>query len=384
MWSSPDGVSWSKRTDLAFPERFGPVAAVLRDELWIIGGRGSAGKLDDFWSSADGVHWTQRSASTPFPSLEGSVGVSFDDQLLLVGGLRNGFANGMATSAWATPDGLSWHELARGKPFSARVGAGGASIKGQLFVAGGLGQTGKLNDVWSSSDGINWQQLTDAAPFDARFHHGLVAHDERLWLIAGSGATKQQGDVWLSDDGATWQLATEQAAFSAREELAAVDFDGRVWVIGGLDTSGYLNDVWWSENGTDWTLATAHAPFSPRSRFALAAYAGKLWVTGGDQDTFDIWTSADGVAWTRETAPAIDQLRGHVLVANTGKLWLAGGRDFWGFNRSIYTFDGSGWQQDTAHAPFPARLDALGLAFDGRTWILAGSENGLRNDVWWR
>jgi hypothetical protein len=129
--------------------------------------------------------------------------------------------------------------------------------------------------------------------------------------------------------------------------------------------------------------ATANAAFSPRSGHAVAAYAGRMWLVGGDPDTFDVWSSADGITWTQEPAPPIPPREGHVLVAHANRLWLVSGSDGSGCERDVWTFDGTAWKQDNAFVPFSPRMKGAGVAFDGRLWILGGSEHGSRNDVWW-
>ena len=61
------GVTWSQATGSAsFPARRQHTCLTFGGNLWVIGGHGTSGSLNDVWSSVDGVTWTQATASAPW------------------------------------------------------------------------------------------------------------------------------------------------------------------------------------------------------------------------------------------------------------------------------------------------------------------------------
>ena len=62
------------------------------------------------------------------------------------------------------------------------------------------------------------------------------------------------------------------------------------------------HDVWSSADGSEWRRETAAAPWSPRLWFSSVVYRNRMWVLGGWSDNpsrnwGDSWYSADGRNW---------------------------------------------------------------------------------------
>ena len=119
-----------------------------------------------------------------------------------------------------------------------------------------------------------------------------IVFDDRMWLMGGwfngrlpgHGAS---GEVWSSTDGVNWTMVTKKAGWSPRIAAGAVAFKGRMWILGGTenyyfgDDTSLKNDVWSSADGKEWKRETASAPWSPRAYHAAVVHDGKLWVIGG-------------------------------------------------------------------------------------------------------
>ena len=86
---------------------------------------------------------------------------------------------------------------------------------------------------------------------------------------------------------------------------------------GGSDRGGYRGRAFFiagallalcisasAQTGADWTRATQEAPWEGRGEHASAVHDGKIWIMGGGGHgyTNDVWSSSDGVNWTRATA----------------------------------------------------------------------------------
>lgn len=114
-----------------------------------------------------------------------------------------------------------------------------------------------------------------------------------------------KNDVWSSTDGITWTQETAAAGFSGRRKHQLVVFDNKLWLIGGMGFPGFgggpQNDVWSSADGVTWARETGAAPFSPRSGHQALVFDNKLLVIGGIDANFeplnDVWSSSDGVSW---------------------------------------------------------------------------------------
>jgi hypothetical protein len=74
--------------------------------------------------------------------------------------------------------------------------------------------------------------------------------------------------------------------------------------MGGFSNENYnsgqrYQDVWSSADGITWTQETAAAGFGPRWHAALIVHGGEMWVAGGFSLSFlnDVWRSSDGKNW---------------------------------------------------------------------------------------
>ena len=93
IWSSSDGVAWSKVANAAWPVRGSHTVVVYRDRLWLFGGanhiaddRSTDGFLNDVWVSDDGIAWTLVTRAAPWSLRDKAGVVVFNDELSLLGG----------------------------------------------------------------------------------------------------------------------------------------------------------------------------------------------------------------------------------------------------------------------------------------------------------
>ncbi len=151
----------------------------------------------------------------------------------------------------------------------------------------------------------------------------------------------------------------------------------------------------------EWVQETEAAAWAPRDSAGEMVYDGRLWLLGGWLQSYeapprDVWCSPDGKRWTRvlETAPWIHSDLPMTLAFNH-RMWLMGG---WyngrlpghsASNQVWWSTDGADWQQTTAAADWSPRLAAALVEFQGKMWLLGGTENyyfgdasSLKNDVW--
>jgi len=313
---------------------------------------------------------------------------------------------------------------ASGPAFTARFAHTVTSFNNQLWLIGGLDNSGYKNDVWSSPDGITWTRQTDNAGFTPRGLHQVVVFNNQLWLIGGFGGTNSQNgaalnDVWSSPDGITWTQQTIDPAsmFSVRAGHQAVIYNNQILVIGGYQPEApdpaaptvprilNFSDVWASSDGVSWARIKDddNSGFSARNGHQVVVYNGQLWLVGGEGVENgrtvvknDVWSSTDGIAWTQQAPTGLFSAReGHQVVVFNSQLWLLGGYDNTGSNAIYYndvwaSSDGIAWTKETGSAPFWPRYYHQVVVSNNQLLLLGGiarSPDGsvqsmLESDAW--
>jgi hypothetical protein len=353
-----DPTMWSPRAGLQ--------ALELRNELYVMGGRG------------------------PF---------SFETETVLFG------------DVWKSTDvGATWQKVAQSQPGQAvpdmwtpRAYFGAVTHRGRMFVIGGQNFETKPNpifpggcaflppevpcppflpdstffdEVWSSSDGATWTPETLDAPWQGRAGLSAVVHKGAIYVLGGSqgddastGGTGRVlfNDVWMSRDGRTWtEVVGHGPRWSPRAGAAVVSKDGFIYLLGGergfscgfgpspcqpAIATLYFNDVWRSRDGSKWELVTAAAGWSPRPGHQCVVLINEIVCFGGygeepgvpsiPANPTDIWTSRDGRTWTELPAPASPPWNGTSpddMRYDFDALVFSGGRA--GLPPSIMTFGG--------------------------------------------
>ena len=273
----------------------------------------------------------------------------------IVGLVAVGFdsSGGDADAAvWTSPDGLTWSRVPRDD-----VTLGGAGDQQMLkVVAGGPGLVAVGSDdsggdvdaaVWTSPDGVTWSRI----PHDEALFGG--PGDEVIQGVAMSGAVglvavgidrfEEDADaaVWASIDGVTWsRIPHDEALFGGSGDqvmqgvavffssIIAVGFDASA---GGVDAA-----VWTSPDGMTWARVvssdsvfggTGNQEMSDVSTIASERPNGENFVqvfalaaVGSDDSSGDVdaavWTSPDGLTWTRVVDPGGEFGSGNIQSMN--------------------------------------------------------------------
>lgn len=312
-------------------------------------------------------------------------------------------ASGVA--AMAEKAGPDWVKVTDDAGWQARDSQGEVAYKDRLWIFGGWFQSFEAppRDVWSSADGKTWTRVVEEAPW---IHSDLpmtVVFRDRMWLMGGWYNGRLPGhsassEVWWSTDGATWEQATERAGWSPRLAGAVVEFKGKMWILGGTenyyfgDETSLKNDVWCSEDGKEWTLVTAAAEWAPRAYHQAVVLNDRIYVMGGGnyvpeyRALNDVWSSADGVHWTRETeaAPWHPRLWFSAAVYRD-RMWVVGGwsndpsrnwDDIW------YSKDGKTWNRLKSEVVWRERHEHSVFVFQDKLWVAGGMIPPLNSEVW--
>jgi hypothetical protein len=206
----------------------------------------------------------------------------------------------------------------------------GVTVGGPGLVA--VGHSGPLDDeaskedggdratVWTSVDGIDWSRVpNDEAVFGGALMNSVTAGGPGL-VAVGSAAReeiKSVAAVWTSVDGVTWsRVRHDEAVFGesvfGEVVMSSVTVGGPGLVAVGHDGAAQgLNSnavVWTSRDGIAWSRVphdqaifggvwvgmnsvTAQGP-------GLVAVGLEGYVDGEDERAA-VWTSRDGIAWSR-------------------------------------------------------------------------------------
>lgn len=302
-----------------------------------------------------------------------------------------------------------WVPVTLQAAFAGRDGAGAVVFKDRMWLLGGWNPKDRVNfphicnsEVWSSADGLNWRQEILQAPWEGRHTAGYAVHDGKMWIVGGDANQRHyQNDVWSTEDGVNWTLVNNRAPWGNRVLHYTLVHDGKIWVMGGqtilqfapsVPEEVFYNDVWSSEDGVSWTRVTPHAAWAPRGMIGgSAVFNGRMWILGGGTyDTpatparkfyNDVWSSADGVNWTRHVEFAPWPARQyHEVAVFDGRMWVMEGYDGHGNRNDVwYSPDGVNWRElpDTPWAP---RHAASVFTYGDALWMVAG--NNMFPDVW--
>lgn len=204
----------------------------------------------------------------------------------------------------------------------------------------------------------SWQKITLDAAFAPRDGAGALTYKNKMYLIGGWNPSDKthfpkicSNDVWTSTDGQSWACIKPNTFgtpkfdpkndWEGRHTAGYVLHQDRMWIVGGDGNQGhYHNDVWSSADGVAWRRESADAgvPWHPRALHYTVAYKNKLWVIGGQTipqfapaEQFyydDIWVSENGKDW-QNIKPQGKRWPQRGMIGGTAifhdRIWLLGG-----------------------------------------------------------
>jgi hypothetical protein len=179
-----------------------------------------------------------------------------------------------------------------------------------------------------------------------------------------------------------WSNVADSVAFSARDSSpnACLFFNSRVWILSGWryenNTYHSRSDVWSSANGVDWTKELDSANYHPYSEFIV--FKGKMWA-------FDslTYSSIDGREWKIEATNIPFKTAGRIVSIHDKLVCVV--------DSSIYySKDGKKWKRRKGNSPWGVRY-WFGLhSFKGKIYYFGGGlgkyadpkSEKYFNDVW--
>lgn len=218
------------------------------------------------------------------------------------------------------------------------------------------------------------------------------------FLIVSNWATA------LTAQEAGWIRITEQAGWQPRDSQGEVVFRDRLWILGGWFNSFQSppRDVWSSADGKSWTEVTREAPWQHSDLPMSIVYKDRMWLMGGWVDgrlpthsaSNQVWATADGENWQQvvSSAPWSPRLAA-ALVEFNGRMFLLGGTEDYYFGNAASlkndvwsSADGKEWTLVTPAAPWSPRAYHQAAVLNGKIYVFGGGnyvpDYQALNDVW--
>lgn len=239
------------------------------------------------------------------------------------------------TTASGTP--ASWHRIALDDPDGAAATAVALGGPGYVAVGGTFGPTVQPA-VWTSSDALTWTRLPNVGPLRSGRIDAVASTDHGLVAV---GTDNQRAAAWTSADGLAWTrapdaeaLGPETAGAMAQMQAVAVA-NGRIVAVGLEFGAAQRGLVWTSSDGLAWSRVGL-LPDSEDGIVTTVVAGGPGFVAAGaingQPELAAIWTSADGSNWARvPNTPAFqgsaifDLTRGGPGLVAVGNTWDATG-----------------------------------------------------------
>jgi hypothetical protein len=263
------------------------------------------------WSSVDGLTWTRSDA---FPAGEGSLanGVAVAESVIAVGG-----SAGPDAAVWTTTGGRTWQAIESADlrdPAQARISTV-VPWKHGFVAAGHVGSlVGSIRAAfWVSDDGRTWRRVADSHAFADSRVADLTVLDGNLIAVgsAGDGKRSTGAVTWRSSDPERWERSATGDSL-AGTVMNSVTAGPQGIVAVGSDIGSQRAVAWHSDDGVTWT----EAPDAPslenhglRIEMRAVAWTPAGYVAGGhllfgtQYPTAVVWTSPDGLVWTRANEP---------------------------------------------------------------------------------
>ena len=337
VWTSPDGIDWSRvpHDEAMFGGGVMKAVAATEDSLVAVGAAATTSEvatLSDLphidpwirsvvaarpadsdaavWTSTDGATWSR------VPHDEDVFGGAHMQDITAGGpGLVAVGAADSDAAVWTSTDGTTWSRVPHddaifggaGQQSMASVTVGGpglvaVGVDGE-FVDGGFDDRRSNAAVWTSTDGISWSR---------------VPHDEAIFGSPGVQGINVMSSVTAGGPGlvAVGGFASGRADGVGNSRAGAV-----VWTS--------VDGIMWSRVADEERIFVGRSAFDVTATGPFLVAAGWKWF-GVGFGTAVLWTSTDGINWSPVTHDDPEEMRGWIMsVTAIGPRLVAVGSGVW-------------------------------------------------------
>ena len=257
--------------------------------------------------------------------------------------------------------------------------------------------------TWESPDGKTWTRSGLPSIRADVYKTQYVQFKDAIYALGDNSGNYEKmtfsSRIRRTSDLRNWEEVAKTSNPPNRIFYGLFVFADKMWVLGGYDGRDYFNDIWNSADGKTWNRVVANAPWSPRTSGAIVVFKNKIFMIGGGtidgtpnpnpESTKEIWSSVDGLAWTKVSHDLQSRSGGSPVVFDD-KIWLVGANRDGSFARSsLVSDDGVVWRE--VAAPWSPRGGVATWVFKDRLYVTGGkysvTENGqirfiYSNDVW--
>ena len=261
--------------------------------------------------------------------------------------------------------GTSWsrHEGMTGAPHVVGVGNG---------VAVGFGGSEGGLEAFRSTDGISWAAVAAIDPLNKAGVADIAAGEAgRRFAAVGSWADGEYGRAaaWVSDGSGGWTRATDGQDFATSSGsggtlMSAVTWGQSRWVAGGMEWGEGVGEdgvIWTSPDGVSWSRVTLPDPgreitdvIAGGPGFVAVGSAESTAADGMTRGWSGVWTSVDGTIWARvPDSPAFaDAVIQRVVTGGPGLVGIGYAVDATGVFVPVTwsSRDGLSWTKEPAPA----------------------------------
>jgi hypothetical protein len=264
MWWSPDGRAWTLAADIPADE-FSRANGVAISR-GIVVATGASGHDAAVWTSVDGRTWTalESDSFAADTDIRMTTVVASDDGFIAAGYVGT-LAGPIRAAFWTSPDGTSWQRVPDGPAFEgARVTGLAVAGDGSGLVAVGVsGDAQHVTDAvaWRSADGTSWTRSADSPSMHDVLMNAVTAAGADGFVAVGTDVRSVRAVSWTSADGDSWEQAPDAPAldnFGLKVEMRDVTTADVGFVAGGhvlFGTQFPAAALWTSDDGVTWTRA---------------------------------------------------------------------------------------------------------------------------------
>lgn len=231
--TSPDGITWTRRTD--FNTKFSGVpmyGLAFGGGTYVVCGFTSTSSPTVGTSTDGGVTWTLRTGPT-WASGKLAYTAAWNGSTFLICGSSNYAATSPDGITWTSQTGLS----------SAAGSSGNALYSAVLGTTFYVVVTGTGGGIAKSSDGVTWSHSTAFTPTE------IISGGGKLIAYSSSVST-----IWISSDGTNWNSYTGPTALAGWTGGAAT----YAYALGQYFALGSGGNLAASYDGQNWRLLTGY------------------------------------------------------------------------------------------------------------------------------